>query len=69
MNGPEHYLEGDKLMADIAEAARAVRAGGEVWLTPEVIANMIAGAQVHYTAALAAATAEARGLHWDQALT
>jgi hypothetical protein len=56
-------------MADIAEAARAVRAGGEVWLTPEVIAQMIAGAQAHYTAALAAATAEARGLHWDQALT
>jgi hypothetical protein len=69
MNGPEHYLEGDKLMADIAEGRRAARAGGEVWLTPEVIANMIAAAQAHYSAALAAATAEARGLHWNEVLT
>jgi hypothetical protein len=67
MNGPEHYLEGDKLLAYIASAADDIVAA--IDMTPEVIANMIAGAQAHYTAALAAATAEARGLHWDQALT
>jgi hypothetical protein len=64
MTGPEHYTKGDEIMAYLSEPQDL-----EVEpLTDAQIANIVAHAQTHYLAAQVAATAEARGLHWEAVL-
>ncbi|MGC5027427.1 hypothetical protein ACLQ3K_21985 [Tsukamurella sp. DT100] len=50
MNGPEHYAEAERLLADVDPI-------GGYNLTSEQIAALLTVAQVHATLALAAATA------------
>lgn len=49
MNGPEHYAEAERLLAEAVDRTGAV-------MSHEDEANQIAEAQVHATLALAAAT-------------
>jgi hypothetical protein len=59
MNGPEAY----KRAVGIARAMDHLRQGGTVKV------DELALGQLYATLALTAATAEARGLHWDEVLT
>lgn len=60
MTGPEHYREGDRLLDEFKQAGIKAEASGpnvsRALLASPEIANTIALAQAHYTAALAAAT-------------
>jgi hypothetical protein len=63
MNGPDHYAMGDRVFAELEARIDDPKTTNNDLLAVSTLAL------AHYTAALAAATAEARGLHWDQALT
>jgi hypothetical protein len=61
MTGPEHYEASERLLA---EGERCMK-----HMTVQEFASIVCAAEAHATLALAAATAEARGLHWDEVLT
>jgi hypothetical protein len=63
VNGPWHYKRGEWLLASAADLASTGH------LTELELANQVAAAQAHFTAALVATQAEARSLHWDEVLT
>lgn len=70
MNGPEHFREAERLLADVAKARGAISAAGkggmaylpaaEAHAIENALASEIAQATAHATLALALATAEAR---------
>ena len=53
MTGPEHYLEAERLLAELKRARCSVTKT----VSPQTVQNLLAEAQVHATLALAAATA------------
>lgn len=73
MNGPEHYREAERLLADVdrlhgaGNIERLARTGNvdATAAALDAMGNLIAAAQVHATLALAAATAATQATAYD----